>query len=139
MQVRPAHNADLPRVVELIDQMWQAHGEDDYDQTSLTARCREIMATCTCYMIERDGRAIAFASLQDQGDYMLIRHFTLEETLRGAGVGRAAFAALEAHAFPGRKSRLYASIEVPGPRAFWERMGYRAFAYTMERKPEIAA
>ncbi len=123
-------------MVEHIRQLWEAHGYSDYDAASLTRRCREILEHCECYIIDGNNKPLAFASLQEQGDYKLVRHFSVIEARRGQGHGRQAFEALEAHAFPGRKSRLYASIEAAGPKAFWEKMGYHAFAYTMERKPE---
>lgn len=132
--VRAAVPDDQPRASELIGQLWEAHGYDDYDDASLKARTEEIMATCECYMI--GDPPVAFASLQDQGDYMLIRHFSLERAERGQNKGRAAFEALRMHVFPDRKSRLYASIDTPGPKEFWEKMGYSAFAYTMERKED---
>ena len=116
-------------------QLYVAHNFNDWDEASLAARAAELMSHCDCYMIDHEGAPLAFASLQEQGDYKLIRHFSVEETRRGQGLGRAAFQALEAHAFSDRKSRLYASIETAGPKEFWEKMGYRAFAYTMERKP----
>ncbi len=136
--VRPATEDDLPRAVALIGQLWQAHDEDDYDDASLRARTEQIMQTRDCYMIEHEGASLAFASLQEAGDHVVVRHFSLEASERGKGLGRAAFQALEAHAFPGRNSRLYASNRHPGPKAFWEKMGYHVFAYTMERKGDTA-
>jgi GNAT superfamily N-acetyltransferase len=123
---------DQPFAVRMIGQLWEAHGYDDYDDASLAARAGEIMEHCECYVI--GDPPVAFASLQEQGDYKLVRHFSVEADQRGQGVGRAAFEALEAHAFPGRRSRLYASTDLEGPKAFWEKMGYKIFAYTMERK-----
>ena len=105
---------------------------EEFDHDAARARTEEIMDICDCYMIGEP--PVAFASLQDAGDYMLVRHFAVDAAERGKGTGRAAFEALEARAFPGRNSRLYASIDVPGPKAFWEKMGYGAFGYMMERK-----
>lgn len=132
LAVRAASGDDMPLAVRLIGQLWEAHGEDDYDDASLAARADEILRTCDCYVI--GDPPVAFASLQDAGDHMVIRHFSVEATERGKGIGRAAFEALEAHAFPGRASRLYASMDIPGPRAFWEKMGYDLYAYVMQRK-----
>jgi len=139
ISVRPATPADLPLVTSLLRQLWESEELDDYDDAILASRAAELMEQCTVYMMESEGIAVAFASLKDQGDHMLIRHFSLEERERGKGLGRAAFEALEAHAFAGRTSRLYATIHFPGPRAFWEKMGYGAIAYTMERMPGVAA
>ena len=130
--VRSATPEDLPRAAELIRQLHVAHGEA-WDTDRATARTVEIMDHCDCYMI--GDPPVAFASLQDAGDYVLIRHFCMDEAERGKGQGRTGFDALEAHAFAGRKSRLYASTVEQRPRAFWEKMGYDVFAYTMQRKP----
>jgi GNAT superfamily N-acetyltransferase len=132
LAVRAANAHDLLLATRLIGQLWEAHGEDNYDVDSLAVRADEIMRTCDCYVI--GDPPVAFASLQDAGDHMVIRHFSVEAAERGKGVGRAAFEALEAHAFPGRASRLYASMDIPGPRAFWEKMGYDLYAYVMQRK-----
>ena len=132
--VRDATLDDLPFATRMVGQLWEAHAFDDYDDAMLAERSAEIMDHCECYVIEHEGAPLGFASLQEQGDYKLIRHFSVERDRRGKGLGRAAFQALEAAVFPGRKSRLYASTELAGPKAFWERMGYQIFAYTMERK-----
>ena len=132
--VRAATQHDLPFATRMVGQLWEAHAFDDYDEAMLAERSAEIMQQCECYVIEHEDTPLAFASLQEQGDYKLIRHFSVERDQRGQGLGRAAFEALEAHAFPGRKSRLYASTELAGPKAFWEKMGYSVFAYTMERE-----
>lgn len=132
LSVRAATADDGAFAVRMIGQLWEAHGEDDYDADSLAARTDEILRTCDCYVI--GDPPIAFASLQEAGDHVLIRHFSVEAAERGKGTGRAAFDALEAAVFPGRTSRLYASMTHPGPRAFWEKMGYGTYAYCMQRK-----
>lgn len=132
LAIRAARAGDLQVATRLIGQLWEAHGEDDYDAVALTDRTDEIMRTCDCYVI--GDPPVAFASLQDAGDHMLIRHFAVEASERGKGVGRAAFEALEAHAFADRPSRLYVSMDIPGPRAFWEKMGYDLYAHVMQRK-----
>ena len=132
MPIRAATAEDLPFATRMIGQLWEAHDFDDYDDDRLAVRAAEIMEFCDCYVLGEP--PVAFASLQDAGDHMVIRHFTVEKAERGKGRGRAAFEALEAHAFPGRPSRLYASMEIPEPRAFWEKMGYGTFAWCMERK-----
>ncbi|MEM1298538.1 MAG: GNAT family N-acetyltransferase [Pseudomonadota bacterium] len=131
MAVRSATPEDLPFATRMMGQLWDAHG-DTYDDAQITDRTAEVMEICDCYVL--GDPPVAFASLQDLGDYMLIRHFALENAERGKGKGRAAFEALEAHAFPGRPSRLFASTTLPQPKAFWEKMGYGAFAYCMSRK-----
>ena len=137
MIVRAATPDDLAFASDLLGQLNAAHGEVNQDQGRLDARAAEVLAICDCYVI--GDPPAAFASLQDAGDYMTVRHFVVDQAHRGNGTGRAAFTALENHAFPGRKSRLFASLTEERPKAFWEAMGYSAFAYTMERKPEGAA
>lgn len=132
MAIRSATPGDLPFAARMIGQLWEAHGDAVSDEARLADRASEIMNICDCYVI--GDPPVAFASLQDAGDHMVIRHFALEKAERGKGRGRAAFEALEARAFPDRPSRLYASMTVPQPKAFWEKMGYGAFAYCMERK-----
>lgn len=132
MPIRAATAEDLPFAIRMIGQLWESHGEDVSDPGPVAARAAEIMEFCDCYVI--GAPPMAFASLQDAGDHMVIRHFALEATERGKGQGRAAFEALEAHVFPGRPSRLYSSTTIPGPRAFWEKMGYGVYAYCMNRK-----
>ncbi|MEM7057437.1 MAG: GNAT family N-acetyltransferase [Pseudomonadota bacterium] len=133
--VREAISKDLPLAAELMGQLWTAHGFDDHDDSYRRSRTQKIMETCDCYLV--GDPPIAFAALQDIGDHMLIRQFCLDASHRGQGKGRAVFEALKNHAFPDRSSRLFAHIGNAASRKFWEKMGYSAFAYAMEREAEV--
>ncbi|MEM7189185.1 MAG: GNAT family N-acetyltransferase [Pseudomonadota bacterium] len=135
--VRAAESGDLPLAADLMGQLWTAHGFEDHDEAYRSTRTEKIMATCDCYLI--GDPPIAFAALQDVGDHMLVRQFCVDVAHRGQGKGQAAFEALRSKIFPKRSSRLYAYLENQASKRFWEKMGYDAFAYTMEHKAEGAS
>ena len=120
-------------------QLYDAHGEDSYTLDQMRSRVAELLRHGQAIVILSGGAPVGYAVLQDRGDHMFVKHFVIGDGARRAGLGRAAFAALEAAYFPARPVRLDASIKVPGPRAFWEALGFKAYAYAMRRDPPEAA
>lgn len=137
--VRAANPAEIDRLADLVFQLWEAHEDAVSDTAAARDRAADLMQTSDVKFFEQDGAVIGYAALQDLGDYMLVRHFVINTPVRGRGTGRAAYDALATACFPGRAVRLDAAIHVPGPRAFWEALGFVPRAWSMEYKPEIAA
>ncbi|MEO1492692.1 MAG: GNAT family N-acetyltransferase [Pseudomonadota bacterium] len=132
LTIRDAGEGDLALLAGFVLQLWEAHGSIAGPNTP-DDRARTLLDTTAVKFIERDGVPIAYAALLDMGDYMFIRHFAVDRAHRGGGTGRAAFDALEAACFAGRGVRLDASVKIPGPKAFWEAMGFHVHAHAMQR------
>lgn len=132
LSIRAATEADLGVLAGFVRQLWEAHGSVDGPNTP-EVRARSLLDTTDVKIVERGGTPIAYAALLDMGDYMFIRHFAVDRAHRGSGTGRAAFDALEAACFPGRGVRLDASVKIPGPKAFWEALGFHVHAHAMQR------
>lgn len=129
---------DRTRVAAWIEQLYVAQ---DYhlDADALLIRADEMIAANRICFLMSDGAEIGYAALHDMGDHMFVRHFVIDKACRRAGIGGAAFRALQAACFPGRQTRLDASHVIDGPRAFWEAQGFEVMGYTMRLDVEDAA
>ena len=136
--LRPAISEDLELLTGYLRQLNASHGESRYTLEQMRARMAEIIRDGEAVVILSHGAPAGYAVIEDHATHAFIRHFLIVEGARRAGLGRAAFAALEAAHFPGRQVRLDASIKVPGPRAFWEAIGFRIHACAMRREPPEA-
>lgn len=141
--VRPVRPVELDLLTDMVMQMWAAHTHenDDIDITdrnAATRRAKVLMTGSAVLMFGRGRQIIGYAALQDQGDYMFIRHFLIDAAHRGNGTGRAAYNALAEACFPGRPVRLDVSMHVAEPRAFWEALGFFARGIAMQRDAEAA-
>ena len=117
-------------------QLWLAH-ENDATRVlpeETQSRAVDMLANYDVLLLSEGGRPVVYTAIKDNGDHVFIRHFVVDDAARGRGIGRAAFQHLASHRFAGRSFRLDASVKVPGPRAFWETLGFRPRAWAMERR-----
>ncbi len=134
------HNAgaeDLGQSTDLVRQLWQAHGSE-CDPSKIRGRARKLLDNSAVKFIEQNGTPIAQVALRDTDDDRFIRYFAVDSGYRGPGKGRAVFGALETTCLPGRAVRLDASIEKPGPKAFWKTTGNQIRAHAMQRDGALA-
>ena len=132
---REALPEDLPVVGQFVRQLWLAH-EDDPQRLTLemaVARASELMTRYRIHLWEQEDAVVAYAATQDNGDHVFIRHYVIADSLRGQGRGRTMFEEMVAECYPGTRLRLDASMKIPGPKAFWEALGFAARSYSMER------
>lgn len=131
--------ADRDLVADYIGQLYAIDTENPTGRPVHLSRADDMLAAGPVYFLRRDGEVIGYAALKEMGDHMFVRHFVIDARLRGAGLGTAAFRALQAACFPDRQVRLDASHRISGPREFWEAQGFQIMSYTMRRAAEDAA
>ncbi|MFH5925838.1 GNAT family N-acetyltransferase [Roseomonas xinghualingensis] len=78
------------------------------------------------HVLERDGRIIALAVIEDRGDHLWIENLAVEPSLHGGGIGRAllAFAEAEARRLGLRELRLLTNERMARNRQIYARAGF---------------
>ena len=139
LRVRPATVADVSLLAELNRQLIQDEGHrNPMTLPELAERMRGFLAgEYRVHLFELDGEAVAYALWRDDGDAIYLRQFFVDRAHRRAGVGRAAIRLLFDEVFPGNK-RVTVDVLIgnDGGRRFWEAVGFRRYALTLERLPD---
>ena len=152
MQIRFAKNADIPAMIRLLKQVGRVHYEgrpdifradaQKYDESALTALLQDKNRPILVAEVESSVVGYAFCVLQNTvGDPVLqdkltvyIDDLCVEETCRGAGVGKALYQAVLAYAkeLGAYNVTLNVWAENKSALRFYEKMGLMPQKYGME-------
>ena len=152
MQIRFAKNADIPAMIRLLKQVGRVHYEgrpdifradaQKYDESALTALLQDKNRPILVAEVENSVVGYAFCVLQNTvGDPVLqdkltvyIDDLCVEETCRGAGVGKALYQAVLAYAkeLGAYNVTLNVWAENKSALKFYEKMGLMPQKYGME-------
>lgn len=133
--LRAARREEAGVLAVLVQGLLTAHGAAP-DPEKAAARAAHLLADYDVVFFTQADAIIGYAASIDHGDHVFLRHFALAPDHRGRGLGRAAFALFCDERLGGRELRLDAAMHIPGPRAFWEKMGLRVAAWSMKRDAE---
>ncbi|MCB5180208.1 GNAT family N-acetyltransferase [Streptomyces antimicrobicus] len=136
---RPAEEADVPALVELVESAYRGEGsragwttEADYldGQRTDEGGVREVITTpgSVLLVVERDGELVACCQLEHRGDHAYFGMFAVRPTLQGAGLGREILAEAERRAREqwGATQMRMTVVNVRDELiAYYERRGYR--------------
>ena len=152
MQIRFAKNADIPAMIRLLKQVGRVHYEgrpdifradaQKYDESALTALLQDKNRPILVAEVENSVVGYAFCVLQNTvGDPVLqdkltvyIDDLCVEETCRGAGVGKVLYQAVLAYAkeLGAYNVTLNVWAENKSALKFYEKMGLMPQKYGME-------
>jgi GNAT superfamily N-acetyltransferase len=125
--------ADAGALAPFVLQLWSRGASDLRGEAAARGHVETLLAAGHRAWIAREGgSAVGYAMLRENGDHLFVRHFVIEESRRGRGLGRR-FATLlaERHAWPAM--RLDVTDGDDRARAFWRAMGFAPPAVSMRR------
>lgn len=132
--LRPVGAEALPVLARLYVQMAAAHGHAVPEAAAAEKLRLGLEAGQEAVLFELGPRPVGCAIWADLGDHRMIRAYVIDMAFRRRGLGAALFARLRGEVFAdGRPVRLEASG--PGPRAFWEAQGLRAWSVGLRTDP----
>ena len=137
--VRRAALGDVPRLAALnLELILDEGSRNPMTVPELTERMRAwLTGECVAHLFEAAGQPVAYALWRDDGDAIYLRQFFVVRDRRRAGIGRRAIQILLAEVFPpGKRVTLDVLIENEAARRFWEAVGFRPYAMTLERCPD---
>ncbi len=140
MRVREARPEDLPRLLELLQQLSEQSEIPEREVRAVTERHRAALrqfATdprCQLFVAEDGGRVVGTLALyllpnlsHGGRPYAIVENVVVDSGLRGGGVGRLLMRHAEAIADAADcyKVSLTSNLKRPPAHAFYERIGYR--------------
>lgn len=138
LHARPATLGDVPLLARLNHQLIRDEGHrNPMTVEQLAARMRAWLETeYAAVVFEQDGGVVAYALWRDDGDEAYIRHFFVARDHRHQGIGRQAVRLLLDDILPrGRCVVLDVLAHNSCASAFWQSLGFTAYAVTMELPP----
>ena len=117
--VEEAGAGDRECVLDFYIQLVEAHGVHRSRVEAKQHLDRILSAPYRVHLLRQGDRIIGSAVWMEMGDHVFLRHFTIDASLRGQGLGAQAYAALEAACFSGREVELVARGESATASAFW--------------------
>lgn len=103
-------------------------------RVQLEERMRGWIAGEYCAVVfERDARVVAYALYRVDERGVHVRQFFVQRDQRRVGIGREAFALLRSAVVPGQRVAIEVLIDNHPARAFWQALGFKPYAMTMER------
>jgi ribosomal protein S18 acetylase RimI-like enzyme len=137
------HLADASDVSSLAEMNQHLISDEGHRNPMGAEQLRERMARwlATEYravIFERDGERVAYALYRtDEQERVHLRQFFVARPFRRRGVGREAFRLFRAEVIPSdRRVVLEVLITNSAARAFWDAVGFREYAVTLELQPD---
>jgi ribosomal protein S18 acetylase RimI-like enzyme len=133
---RRATVADAPLLAEMNRQLIEDEGHRNaMSLLQLAERMTGwLEGEYVAILFERDGLPLAYVLYRDEGDAIYVRHVFVRREHRRSGIGRAAMQMV----LDGLRSPCRVRLEVLATNrrglAFWQAMGFREYAITLERE-----
>jgi len=142
MRYRPASEADLPRLAELNQQLYEAEGNRSrFTLDALEARLRKwLQGEYQCVVFEQDQTLVAYALYRLHAEGVFLRHLCVDRQHRRRGIGREAVALLLSEVWPPQvRVTLQVLASNPSGYAFWRALGFSEYATVLEMLREQAS
>lgn len=146
LALRSSDEADLPWLAAMNRALWEDSGvQNGMTPDQVIARFRRRAAEgYRVAVFERSAERVGFASHQarvtDDGlPYTHLAQFLIAREHRGLGLGREAFALLQAGWPAGGRVTLDVFHANAAGRRFWDHLGFRPFSTAMEIAPPSSA